>query len=131
MRPEQIVGACESSPALSELKQALTDELCFQVEHNVTLDPLTILTIISIVIQVIVHCRETHDDEQIVQDMRDIRTLPPRHLLRLRRRLTRLWRDCCADSTQRLDNPFLSAVYSVAEQADPAALQALVALAHE
>ena len=131
MRPEDLAAEFESSAALSDLKQALTDELCFQLENNITLDPFTILAIISIVVQIIIHCREQRDDEQIVQDIRDIRTLPTRRLVRLRRRLRQLWRDCCSDQTRRVDNPFITAVYNVAEQADPAALEALVALAHD
>jgi hypothetical protein len=84
-------------------------------------------------VQVIIHCRNSRDDDQIAQDIRDIRTLPPRQIIRLRRRLNRLWRDKCGgySESSTAANPIITSLYEIGERADDDMLKALFKLADE
>jgi hypothetical protein len=63
--------------------------------------------------------------------MRELRTLPPRKLMRLRRRLNNLWREHCAKTGTEYtpDNPIVGAVYRLSDTIDDAAAAGLVELA--
>lgn len=128
-----LADRIKASPALSALHDDIARELAFHSEHSVQFDPITIIMIISIVVQVIIHCRNKRSDEQIAQDIRDIRTLPPRQLMRLRRRLNRLWRDRCGgyDASPSATNPLITALYEVSERADDETINELLLLARQ
>lgn len=131
--PQTLADKIAASDRLSDLRDKLAGEIKFRADDAIALDPITIIMIISIIVQVVIHCREKRNDDAIIRDIQDLRSIPPRRLIRLRRRLNALWRECCADRQSRVGdkNPFLTAVYELAESADPAALQELLDLARE
>lgn len=90
---------------------------------------MLIIMIVSIIVQVVIHCRENNTTDEVRQNIRDIRALPVRRLLRLRRKLNALWREKCRGSEVQPDNPLLAAVYELAETADEAAIDELMRLA--
>ena len=133
MNEGALADRIKASPALSALHDDIAKELAFHSENNVQFDPITIIMIISIVVQVIIHCRNKRSDEQIAQDIREIRTLPPRQLMRLRRRLNKLWREQCggANASPTAVNPLVTALYEVSERADDETINELFHLARE
>ena len=133
MTQQELEARITASPKLRDLRDRLLGEVQFRADASVGLDPVSIVMIISIVVQVIIHCRENRNKEQLVQDIQDIRALPARRLIRLRRRLNTLWRNCCADGqTYTGDyNPMLTAVYEIGENSDIATIRELVDLAQE
>lgn len=133
MNEGALADRIKASPALSALHDDIAKELAFHSENNVQFDPITIIMIISIVVQVIIHCRNKRSDEQIAQDIREIRTLPPRQLMRLRRRLNKLWREQCggANASPTAVNPLVTALYEVSERADDETINELFHLVRE
>lgn len=133
MTEGELADRIKTSPALSALHDDIVKELAFHADGNVQFDPITIIMIISIIVQVIIHCREKRNDDDIAQDIRDIRTLPPRKLMRLRRRLNRLWRERAGgeDASPTAVNPLITAIYEVAERADDETLNEVIQLAKE
>ena len=132
MDAHDIQKRVEASPALRNLKDKLSEELSFRSDASAQFDPFTIIMIISICVQLFIYCKNRRDEE-IKQDVRDIRSLPPRRLIRLRRRANALWRNCCADQQYdpKQPNPILTALYEISETADDAALTELIAMARE
>jgi hypothetical protein len=132
MTTEEIQQRVKASPALRGLTDRLETELFFRTTTSAQFDPLLIIAIISICIQVLNYCK-ARNTEELKQDIRDIRAIPPRKLMRLRRRINTAWRDCCKDmqlsSADR--NPILTALYEIGETADDAALDELIALSRE
>jgi hypothetical protein len=131
--PEQLDERIRQSERLSHLRDQLTDEIQFRADDSAMFDPITIIMIISIIVQIVIHCREHRTDDEILRDMQEVRTLPRYRLIRLRLRLNRLWHECCAGNRPRKGdrNPLLTAVYELAERADPDALQDIIDLAKE
>lgn len=123
----------DASPRLSALRDRLTNELVFRADNSVQFDPLLVLAVISLILQIIYYCRELRKPDEIKQDIKDIRSLPARKLIRLRRRANLLWRDCCADKhdARHDSNPILTAFYELGESADDATLDELIELAKE
>lgn len=87
MTEEELKKRIESSEDLRRVRATLVDEVAFRADGPARLDPFTILTIISIVIQIISYCRKTTDDAAIVNLIKNARTIPRRKTIRLRRRL--------------------------------------------
>jgi hypothetical protein len=87
--------------------------------------------IISVIVQVIIHCQQTRDDDALQQSMRELRTLPPRKLMRLRRRLNNLWREHCAATGIKYtsNNPIVGAVYHLSDTIEDSAAAGLMELA--
>lgn len=131
MTHEELQRRVNESPALSALRDRLTYELIKQDNNSYRFDPLIIIMIISIIVQVIIHCRENNSEETIQQNMRKLRTLPPRKLMRLRRRLNNVWRDHCAKTgvEYTADNPVVRAVYTLSDTIDDVAATGLMELA--
>jgi hypothetical protein len=132
MIESHLADRIKASPALSALHDDIAKEVMFHADNNTQFDPITIIMIISIIVQVIIHCRNKRSDDQIAQDIRDIRTLPPRQLMRLRRRLNKLWKEKCgAPSSPTAVNPLVTALYEIGEKADDATIKELLQLANE
>jgi len=131
MTTEELQRRVNESPALSALRDRLTDELVAQDNNSYQFDPVTIIMIISIIVQVIIHCQDKSTDEAIQQNMRELRTLPPRKLMRLRRRLNNVWREHCEKTGVEYtrDNPVVGAVYKLSDTIDDAAATGLMELA--
>jgi hypothetical protein len=121
----------EESPALSRLREQLTAELSAESGGAATFSLLLAITVISIIVQVIIHCREQQSEAELLASVKQATKLPPRKRMRLKRRLNQLWRDECLRSGQEptRDNPLLAAVYRVADKLDETAAQELVNLA--
>jgi hypothetical protein len=83
MTDKELQERIESSPALRHLRGQLYDELSFKADTSVKFDPFLILAIISLCIQLFEYCN-TEDSKKIKQAIRDIRSTPPRKLMRLR-----------------------------------------------
>jgi hypothetical protein len=132
MDAQDIQKRIEASPALRSVRDKLSEELSFRADASVQFDPFLIVMIISICVQLFIHCRD-RKPEDIKQDVRDIRSLPARRLIRLRRRANALWRDCCAEQQydKNQPNPIMAALYEISETADDAALDELIAMARE
>jgi hypothetical protein len=129
MTPEDLQKRVEASPPLQKLCTSLSDAVQFHADESVMFDPLLVIAVIGIIVNVLLHCRE-RDPEDIKNDIRNIRTLPPRKLLRLRRRMNVLWRKHCGDmNVVAANNPTLAALYEISEMADDEQLDALLDLA--
>ena len=133
MNPHELADRIEQSPNLRKLRAKLIDELQFRMDASAQFDPMLVIMLISLVVQVIIHCREQRADCELVQDIRDIRTLPPRRLMRLRRRANALWRaHSNAPKTTAADgNPLLTALYELGENADEETIREIIQLAQE
>lgn len=132
MNTADLQKRIEESPVLTRLQEQLTEELSSESGGAVAFSPLLVITVISIVVQVIIHCREQQSEEELLAAVQQATKLPPRRRMRLKRRLNQLWRDECLRSGREhtADNPLLAAVYRVADKLDESAAQELVALAH-
>ena len=113
-------------------KLKLETELFFRSDASVQFSPLLIIAVISICVQILAYCK-SRNEQDIKQDIRDIRALPPRRLMRLRRRANALWRECCADmQVSKLDaNPIITVLYEIGESADDATLDELISLSRQ
>lgn len=131
MTLEDLQRRVEASPELQKLCTRLSDTVQFHAANSVQFDPLLVISIISVIVNVIIYCRE-RNKEDIKTDIRNIRTIPPRKLMRLRRRMNALWRKQCGDSTVASNqNPVLAALYEISELATDEQLDALLELAKE
>lgn len=115
MTEEELKSRIESSPDLRRVRAALIDEVAFRADGLSRLDPLTILTIISVIIQVVAYCRERNSEETVIKYIQNARTLPRRKTILLRRRLSNLLQDydLQLDSPQ----PIYDAIMDMAESA--------------
>jgi hypothetical protein len=131
MTDQDLQSRIESSPRLKALGNQLLSSVTFHADAPAKFDPVLVVMIISIIVQVMIHCREKRTPEELVQDIRDIRTMPPRRLMRLRRRMNALWNTMARDTNwdSKQPNPILTALYDLSESTDTATLAELVALA--
>lgn len=129
MNIDDLKHRIESSAALRHAAGQLRDEVAFRADKSVEFDPMLIIMIISIIVQVVIYCRENNTADEVRQNMRDLRAMPVRRLLRLRRKLNMLWREKCRGSEIQPDNPLLAAVYELSETADDAAIDEILRLA--
>jgi hypothetical protein len=105
----------DTTPGLKTLESNLKASLIRLAEQNgYGLDPFTILFIISIILQVIQLCQKNRSDADITLDMVNADMLPPRKLMRLKRRLNVLWRKHCSErgTEPGSHNPFFAAAVS-------------------
>lgn len=133
---ERLREQIAASPRLQRLEEQLQHEvqtrLAASPDHAL-LDPITILMIISIIIQVVRFCQERNQrtDAEIVADLRNAPQVAPRRSMRMRRRLKTLWRTYCDQHHLEYTevNPFLSAAYAVSAAMDDDTVAELVTLA--
>jgi len=121
MTHEEIANLREkidSSPGLKNLENRLAAELLER--NNYGIDPFTILFIISIILQVISLCRQNRTDADIQLDMANAHLLPPRKLMRLKRRLNVLWNKHCEENGKEAGstNPFFVAAVNGVKNSD-------------
>jgi hypothetical protein len=108
------------------LRNRLQDEIAFRAPHGYEFSPLLVISVISIIVQIVIHCREQRKASEIRLDMRDLRNLGPLATMRLRRQLNLLWRDHCPPDLLQSENPLLEAVYDLSDSADDEALDELL-----
>lgn len=126
MTPEDLQERIENSPALKRLRNRLQDEIAFRSPPGYQFSPLLVISVISIIVQIVIHCREQRQASEIRFDMRDLRNLGPIATARLRRKLNKLWRDYCPPEMLQSENPLLEAVYDLSDSADDEALDELL-----
>jgi hypothetical protein len=131
MTEAELQNRIEASPVLSRVREQLAEELVAPLGNAAAFSPLLVIAIISIVVQVIIYCRENSNDADLLAAVRGVNELPLRRRMRLKRRLNQLWREESArlGAPAAKDNPLLSAVYRVAAKLDESAAQELVQLA--
>lgn len=115
----------DASPRLKRVEEQLQQELLARMGsegNTIGLDPITILMIISVIIQVVQYCRTQNkrDNIAIAADLCTAPVLPPRRTIRLRRKMNALWHDYCVKNnlTHTEFNPFLAAVYAISPTVD-------------
>lgn len=126
MTPEDLQERIENSPALTRLRNRLQDEIAFRSPQGYAFSPLLVISVISIIVQIVIHCQEQRDTADIRMDMRDLRNLGPVATLRLRRKLNKLWRENCPVDLIQSENPLLEAVYDLSDSADDEELDELL-----
>ena len=130
MTDDEIKHRVETSPALSRAANQLRDEIGFRAAASAQFDPMLVIMVISIIIQIIIHCRETRSAAAIKFDIRELRTLPARRLMRLRRKLNKLWREKAAGGEDS-ENPLVAAIYEMSDSVDDEAINELMRLAED
>lgn len=131
MNDQKVKKLIDTSPTLQRLSARLTEELA-AVDPDFSFDPLLIITIIGIVINVLIHCLDDRTEEDIEFDMRRFRALPPRKLMRIRRRLNQLWLDHYQVPTPaRTQNTIVQAVYNVAANLNEKEINAIIKAARQ
>lgn len=131
MTEQELHTRIESSQALRRARETLLSEVSFRAGPSARFDPITIIMLISVIVQVLNYCRDRRTPEEIIADIRNARALPRLRTRRLRQRLNRLWDEHCANPEECRDNAFLAAVLDMAETASDAELQELMTLAAE
>jgi hypothetical protein len=63
MTTAELQKRIDASAALSDLKRKLTDEIALQADNSFQFDPFLVVMIISVLVQVIIHCREQNSDD--------------------------------------------------------------------
>lgn len=131
MDADRLQARIEAAPALQRLHGKLQDALQFHAEGAAQLDPILIMMIISTLVQIIIYCRQTRNDADIAATIRELRTVPPRKLLRLRRQLRQTWHEYCQqrDMPAAPRNPILPAIYELSEDLDEADIVEFLQLA--
>jgi hypothetical protein len=133
MTNNELQQKIESSANMTALRDRIGQELSNSVPNTVSFDPMLVIMLISVVVQVIQFCHQQRSAEDIKQDIKDIRTLPPRKLMRLKRRVNKLWQENGDSQFKNLTgpNPLLTALYAVSDVVDDTTLDELIALAKE
>lgn len=129
MTNDDLQERIANSPALRKLRDQLQAEIGFRTEKSFEFDPFLVISIISIIVQIVIHCREKKDAADIRTEMRELRALPPLQAFRLRRRLNALWRRASKGKTVQSENPLIDAVYELSDSADDEALDEILWLA--
>lgn len=79
----------ETDARLKSIKEKLTSDLAVRADQGAQFDPMLIIMLISLVVQIIIYCREQRADEVVRQSIKNVKTLPLRRLWRLRREVRR------------------------------------------
>lgn len=127
----KLVKEIEQSQALLGLKNKLSDELDRQMGGVFQFDPFLIIAIISLIIQVIIFCKNRNNDEAaVLESFSKLRSLPPVRTIILRRRLNKLWTEKYAGARKPGGkNPFVAAIYNVSDSITASDARAMFALA--
>jgi hypothetical protein len=134
MDDNTIQDRIKSAPELQQLQSKLRDTLRFHADSSAQFAPILIVTIISAVIQIIIACRkEKKSDTDIAAVMKDLRAVPPRKLIRLRRQMRMIWQEHCAATGQAVGirNPILEALYEISDTVTDADINGLFAAASD
>jgi hypothetical protein len=127
-----VEDALENSSVLQTAANQLSAELAGRV-NKYKFDPLLIISIVGIIINVIIHCRDEKSDDDLYDTITDIEQIPPRKVMRLRRQLNKLWREHhpAAPRLIRRENPYTLAVYQTARQLPRRTFNKLIAVAKQ
>jgi hypothetical protein len=130
MDTNELQQRVDASAELSAFRDQLGAALAAKAENRYAFDPFTIIMIISVIIQVIQFCRAKRSPEEIAADMQNVRNLPPRKLMRFKRRSNVLWKQYCAQHglDTNTPNPIPDAAYALGETTSRGAIDALIGL---
>lgn len=132
MTNEELYKRIESSPALRRVREELLSEASFRAGASARFDPFTIIMLISVIVQILNYCRKRRHPDELVADIRNMRTLPRLRMRRLRQRLDALWADHCDGGYDDCrDNPLLAATLEVAENTTDEEIKELLTIAEE
>lgn len=131
MTNEELQKRIESSAGLADIRDQIAAGLSANSVGQYSFSPLLILAIISLIIQIVQFCMTQRSDEEIFQDMKNVKDLPPRKLMRFKRRANVLWKQYCADNMidEKTPNPIPAVVYSLGDKVSDSALGELITLA--
>lgn len=120
MHADDIQARIEAAPALKRLQEKLRDALQFHADGSAQLDPILLMMIISTIVQIVIYCRQRNNDTAIIKTIQELRSVPPRKLIRLRRQLRNTWHDYCQQRglNPAQKNPILPAIYELSESLD-------------
>jgi hypothetical protein len=125
-----LLHRIESSQSLRRAREKLLSEVSFRAGPAARFDPITIIMIISVIVQVLNYFRERRNPEYIAADIRNARALPKFRTRRLRRKLNQLWEQQCDGSIDECrDNPILAATMNMAEELSDEEINELMTLA--
>lgn len=129
MTPE--LQKIKDAPELGELRELLTADLSSKFEDSATFDPILVLMIISLIVQVVSFCFKQKDDAALLADIRNVASLPPRKLMRFKRRANVIWRDYCKEHglPENTLNPIMAVSYSLGEKVSEPTISAILAMA--
>jgi hypothetical protein len=132
MSDDALIAKIESSPVLRQASEKLFSEVSFRAGKSARFAIITILTAISIVVQIIALCQKRHSKDTIVDWLKNARTLPRFRTVRLRRRLDALWQEHCGDDPEECEsNALFAAIMDVGENATDEEINELLRLADE
>lgn len=131
MDAEAFQDRINAVPALQRLQARLQDTLQFHADGPAQLDPILVMMIISTLVQLIIYCRKKQSDDDIIATVRDLRSVPPRKLIRVRRQLKKTWDEYCGQrpETAAQKNPILPAIYELSEELDDSDIREFLTLA--
>ena len=130
MDAEAFQARINAAPALRRLQAKLQNTLQFHADGPAQLDPILVMMIISTLVQIIIYCSKKQSDADIIATVRDLRTVPPRKLIRVRRQLKKTWGEYRAQRPQSAaqKNPILPAIYELSEELDDSDIREFLAL---
>jgi len=132
MTDAELIDKIESSAVLRRASENLFSEVSFRAGKSARFAIITILTAISIVIQVIALCQKRNSRESLVNWLKNARTLPRFRTIRIRRRLDTLWQEHCGDDPEECDkNVLFEAMLDTAENATDEEINEIMQLAAE
>jgi hypothetical protein len=132
MTDNELIEKIKTNPILSRTSENLFSEVTFRAGTSAQFAIITILTAISIVVQIISLCQQQHDDETLADWCRNARIMPRFRTARLRRRLNELWREQCGnDSEERGRNALFDAILDLGENVSDDELKEVFRLASE
>jgi hypothetical protein len=131
MTEQELHNRIESSQALRRAKETLSNEVSFRAGPSARFDPITIIMIISVIVQVLAYCRSRRTADLIIADIKNARALPRWRTRRLRQKLNKLWEEYCNGEEECEDNAFLSSTLDFAETATDEEIHEVMALAAE
>lgn len=131
MNTAELQTRVESSAELSAVRDRVANALSVKSGNQYAFDPLTIIAIISVIVQVIQYCVSLRNPDDVAADMKKVHELPPRKLMRFKRRSNVLWKKYCSDHglDANTPNPIPDAVYSLGGQINDSEIAAFITLA--
>ena len=130
MTNTELLNRIESSQSLRRAREKLLSEVSFRAGSAARFDPITIIMIISVIVQVLTYCHNRRNPKDIADDIRNARALPKFRTRRLRRKLNQVWEQRCDGGLDDCsDNPIFAATMDMAEELSDEEINELMTLA--
>jgi hypothetical protein len=132
MYDQELISKIAANQVLRRVSDNLFAEVSFHAGNSAKFALITILTAISIIVQIIVLCQQQHSQDKLTDWIKTARTLPRFRTARLKRRLDALWQDHCGDDSAECGkNALFAALLDVGENATDEEIAELFRLAGE